>query len=476
MNQLKSTLLHAVILLCASFLSHSQVKNPKFKFNKINKPLKQNGVINIVQDNYGYLWVATLGGLHRFDGMKYEVYESTEEPTSLSHSEVRNMLVDSEGSLWLGSIKGLCRYNRQKNNFHRYELLSVNTNKLDERNSEITSIVEDAKGTVWVSNIREGLFYKISGTDKFEEYDAEVLKMKNITSLYPQNDSILWIGTLEDGIVKLNHKSKEIWHYPSLPNVKTKLSLNTINSMIMDKDQNLYIGGFFGINRLSPTDSVFHNYSLSNPEINELFIDSNNRLWACGVNSGLFLYNRDIDDFILFKKDPEDPTSIPSNSIWKIYEDRENRLWLGSTLDGLIVIDKFLSQFDLYDKEGNSSNELSNHYIRFLHEDEKENLWIATDGGGLNYLDRKTNKVLKIRHDPLNPKSIGADAILTISNDKASSSALTRHSREMAGRAGIVTSRLRGNRSVTVTGRHKTGDERGGNAGWRGWRAGARER
>ncbi len=45
-------------------------------------------------------------------------------------------------------------------------------------------------------------------------------------------------------------------------------------------------------------------------------------------------------------------------------------------------------------------------------EDKDGNLWIGTDGGGLNFFDRKKNEFTSYQHDPNNPATIGANAVL----------------------------------------------------------------
>ena len=64
--------------------------------------LPDNSVTGVAQSADGFLWVATYGGLMRFDGANF----STVPLPSLFKKSVRTMLLDSRGRLWLGMDPG----------------------------------------------------------------------------------------------------------------------------------------------------------------------------------------------------------------------------------------------------------------------------------------------------------------------------------------------------------------------------------
>src|SRR5262245_53529236 len=71
--------------------------------------LPQNTVRAIVQTDDGYLWLATYGGLVRFDGVRFTVFDTRNTP-QLKSDRIRHLLKDSAGSLWISTPKGLARY------------------------------------------------------------------------------------------------------------------------------------------------------------------------------------------------------------------------------------------------------------------------------------------------------------------------------------------------------------------------------
>lgn len=64
--------------------------------------LPQSTVHNIAQTPDGFLWIATAGGLARFDGATFRIYDTTSNP-ELPTSRIAFLMVDDAGTLWLGT-------------------------------------------------------------------------------------------------------------------------------------------------------------------------------------------------------------------------------------------------------------------------------------------------------------------------------------------------------------------------------------
>jgi signal transduction histidine kinase/ligand-binding sensor domain-containing protein len=62
--------------------------------------LPQSSVVEIAQTPDGFLWVATLGGLARFDGRTFRTFDTTTNP-ELPHTRFAWLLVDDAGQLWV---------------------------------------------------------------------------------------------------------------------------------------------------------------------------------------------------------------------------------------------------------------------------------------------------------------------------------------------------------------------------------------
>ena len=74
----------------------------------IDDGLPQNSVHAILQTQDGFLWIATEGGLARFDGLNFRVFQQASEPAFTS-DDVCCLAEDTRNALWIGTADGLIR-------------------------------------------------------------------------------------------------------------------------------------------------------------------------------------------------------------------------------------------------------------------------------------------------------------------------------------------------------------------------------
>jgi hypothetical protein len=74
--------------------------------------LPQNVIRDVCQTRDGYLWVATLNGLARFDGVRFTVFDHTNSP-GIESNRFTSLFQDIDGDLWLGTeSSGVTHYHR----------------------------------------------------------------------------------------------------------------------------------------------------------------------------------------------------------------------------------------------------------------------------------------------------------------------------------------------------------------------------
>ncbi len=67
--------------------------------------LPQSTVTSIVQTSDGYIWLGTFGGLARFDGIKFTIFDSTNSP-GLASNRILSLYEDRRKRLWIGTETG----------------------------------------------------------------------------------------------------------------------------------------------------------------------------------------------------------------------------------------------------------------------------------------------------------------------------------------------------------------------------------
>src|SRR5262245_64961112 len=66
--------------------------------------LPHNTIRAVRQTRDGYLWLGTYGGLVRFDGVRFQVFDNRN--SGLRDNEVRSLAEDATGTLWVGTTTG----------------------------------------------------------------------------------------------------------------------------------------------------------------------------------------------------------------------------------------------------------------------------------------------------------------------------------------------------------------------------------
>lgn len=101
--------------------------------------LPQNFISTIDQTDDGFLWVGTLGGLARFDGLTFRAYFPG-EPTA-AQSGINKLTHDREGRLWIAASRGLLW--EQGGVFHQIALPASDGLRVDD-----VQVAPD--GTLWI--------------------------------------------------------------------------------------------------------------------------------------------------------------------------------------------------------------------------------------------------------------------------------------------------------------------------------------
>jgi ligand-binding sensor domain-containing protein/signal transduction histidine kinase len=115
----------------------------------IEDGLPQSSVISIAQAHDGYLWLGTLNGLCRFDGMKFTLFDEANTP-GLNSSRVVHLFEDSQGDLWVGTENAGISLIKKNGEVRSFDL------GRGARNGRLISACEDAEGTIWLLT-RDGL-------------------------------------------------------------------------------------------------------------------------------------------------------------------------------------------------------------------------------------------------------------------------------------------------------------------------------
>ncbi len=318
--------------------------------------LPYDGVSAVVQSRDGYLWVGTVEGLARFDGLRSVVFDKANTP-AFANNWVKALLEDRRGRLWIGTYGGglVCR---EQGRFRRLR-------EADGLPQEIVlALAEDRQGRVWVGTHGGGLLRLEAGAARFEREPATgALEGATVRSLLAGRDGALWIGT-EQGLHRL--ADGVLARVAGLPDERV-ISL-------AEDEQGLWIGTERAglarlqgghVTRLGPAQGLAHERVWS------LYRDRDGSLWIGTDGGGLQRLREGRLESLSTRN------GWPSDYVWAFHEDREGNLWVGTNGGGLSRL-KDGRAVPFGQKEG-----LPSDFTWGARRTRDGSLWIGTEDAGL---------------------------------------------------------------------------------------------
>ena len=320
--------------------------------------LPQNSVTAIAQTPDGYLWLGTFGGLARFDGLKFTIFNSGKVP-ALKSDRITALHVGRDGTLWIGTQTGEISYLRGN------EFRAFGDAAYDLSNNYIQTIYEDRSGALWVGTYRGDLTrYPAADAARAEYYPLrEAPPYNGIRAVSEDTEGHLWICTSfglslfrEGQIVPQLKLERTDWKHHLLtcrPRPEGGLWLATPSGLSL-----------FQQGKVTPYVNI--------PPL---------EIWFAGLapGKGNALWFSAWRDRVYFLKDGTPKVrqlaAASKFGVRSLFEDREGNLWLGTNGGGLVRLRErrvlMVSSF----------NGLPNTEINSITESAQGSLWVGTGHG-----------------------------------------------------------------------------------------------
>jgi signal transduction histidine kinase/ligand-binding sensor domain-containing protein/CheY-like chemotaxis protein len=197
------------------------------------------------------------------------------------------------------------------------------------------------------------------------------------------------------------------------------LSQSNVTSILQDDEGFMWFATQDGLNRYDgKTIKVYKNnpgnpHSIPSNLIQRLFKDRAGNIWI-GGNEGLIFFDRRKETFAKYDYDAERTQEYRTDAI---AQDKEGNLWIGTYGGGLNYIELSTKKFTRYRHQTNNQRSLSNDFVSDIHIDKNGNIWIGTFFGGLNLFDRSSGDFTRFKHDPREPNSLSSNDVSKIHED-----------------------------------------------------------
>ena len=334
MNRFREVILF-ILLGCIPLLNFGN--DLSFSKLSVENGLSNNLVKAIYKDSYGFIWIGTLEGLDRYDGVEIRHY-SSKFPETVEN--VYAITEDYEKHLWVGTTTGLFRYDNMSDNFER---INIDSTKIK---VQAVTLLPDSSLCVGTTN---GIYLVNTKTRKSEHYfftNVINSNTSNITGIFPDKHGNVWLSTLS-GLVKfrLNDKKYDFYLFRTTP----EGAFNSFTS-VCSIGNKLYLGTtFMGIVEFDLSAKTFSlGIDTNNRIILTISSDNKERLFAGTDGGGLKVINIRTRKVESIENSENNSSSISSNSIYSFYLDENNRYWIGTYTGGVNFTKNIAGSFKLH--------------------------------------------------------------------------------------------------------------------------------
>lgn len=319
----------------------------RFHFDNRNG-LSSNYVRNIAQDAHGFVYIATIDGLNRFDGLTFTHF--TKEASGLPTNEINCLLPDPTNPdiLWIATRHGgLCRYD--------YSTCSVDSFAGGLRTADVPHLSPASGGGIWVTNYH-------SVADLLDPVTSRVTPLfDKVPRNFPRpvwcnvespDGRYLYTGTVGQGLTQTDLRTRRFTTYRPDAADPAAIAGSTVYCIYVEDTGGVWAGTDRGLSLFDPRTRSFTNiYSDGTGEgllpgaVKCIRRMSDGSLWFGTSEGGVSILPADrlgsrdfrFEHLLPFGRSGES-SDIASADITAIFEDSYGNRWLGNLSDGVDVI------------------------------------------------------------------------------------------------------------------------------------------
>ncbi len=337
---------HAPYVFCQEFGDQPTYDTKLYLSYTLTDGLIHPQVTNLFIDQNRFLWIATKGGVSKFNGEKFQNFGIKE---GLPNLRVNGFVQNQEGGVWISTRSGLAYYNGKT-----IKPFAYNDGLFTSKN-----ICIDSLGNIWTPLKNELLCFNTNtgyykATDEYpilcdltitniifyQKHKAYILTQNQIIDWNIQQDKLEIVYNFEHKVVEsewINNKFPFVvlkykleigdevilWNNAHINN-----KFNPASSTSYDSLAQAHLPPLFRIadNSLQIFDNKNANWSVASenfPLLNAVAYEQNGSIWF-GTENGIIHYF------------PKPFTYFPKHNlkaIWTMIEDTTKQLWLGSYED-----------------------------------------------------------------------------------------------------------------------------------------------
>ena len=387
-----------------------------------------NVVTAIGQDSRGLMWIGTQAGLVSYDGYRFQKYSHFDrDQSSLSGDYIKSLWAAPNGDMWVGTLSGgISIFHPQTGKFSPLLYGPTLSNRLEV--GAIQAIKGDRQGGVWIVGTETGLHYLSADRKILHNYRAQAnladgLMDDRVRSIMLDHEGNLWVGMVS-GLQRRNKDSREFETITRQIDGQELIKGKEVRSLYEADDGKIWIGfakdGAAWIDQKNGNVRQIKLDSLGVNKLGDNVVDiitqvRTGEIWMSRYGYGIYVLDAASGDILQrIRNDVALPGSLAFDQIGSMFTDQSGILWIGSWGGGLQRYSSKQEAIQMLRHSSNQINGLSRANVRSILETRDGRILFGTDGNGIDVFDRKLGLIYGHRNQAQQADSSVALAVLAL--------------------------------------------------------------
>lgn len=414
-----------IILVCiyviAPHATAQQHLNYSFRHIAQADGLLHNQVFGITQDKKGFIWLATLNGLQRYDGSRFINYPGILSNAAEGLTPGAEIYADKAADI-LWTLKNITF---EKRELDKNSVINYSAESLVKDPSFIFTSYTGTGNMKWM--LGNNAVYSIDPlTKKITSWQINILPASAHKASYIFTDSLhkqTWVVMMSK-VFLFDEKTKRVYsdsfNPGKIPILQPSLfyaGSQAARFILADSKNNIWITTWGNaVYRYDPVTQKMSTYLLSSIKsaqqnkkmpatgllINSLLEDDHNTVWAGTENAGLLRFNREKDNFDYCIADEKKSGGIQYHyKIFSLFQDKEQNIWVGTDM-GISIFNPYHQNFNIIRHQQNTPLTIPKSEIQSAVQAGNGDIFIGTWGNGIAVYDSNFNfrKNILFEHGP----------------------------------------------------------------------------
>ena len=355
-----------LICMCSFTTLYAQLA----RFFPGDEMLPSSFLSDLFQDSQGNVWIATNGGLVRYDGHQFRTYRHVEgQEASLLSDHTLRLVEDGNKRLVVGTVMGVQRFDPATMRFSTVKLVN------SQGDCFINALLLRRNGDVLITISGYGVYVlkpdAEEATHGDEFMDDLFVDVRDVAESVEGN---LWIAANQHGVLRMDGSRVRTY----------SIGEHQARNICVSRSGRVYasdlLGGMYLYDKKS--DQFVCVEATRHLSINRLVGTMDGGVFIATDGMGLMRYDENTGEVSTVGWS-QGYVDMSHAKVKTVMEDGDGNLWMGVDQRGLFMQTRSNMGFDYMGARQGKASLIGEHGVPAMYGDKDGTLWVGTDGDGL---------------------------------------------------------------------------------------------